>query len=157
MVPLPFLGLFVHIFVWILYEGSQQCTSWKFHGFLTQKSEPEFLNFYGAQESIPRIDFVSLCSLADRYDNPFCRTGLPGFIVGGMGSVKDKKFGLRSLTIYQPHQDIRFTFYRSIIWGHMTFLYNTSICVDMFYTWIRTRRYSMCLVPQCSYFQVLTN
>ncbi len=26
------------------------------------------------------IDFASLCSLASRYDNPICRTGLPGYI-----------------------------------------------------------------------------
>jgi hypothetical protein len=33
-------------------------------------SEPVFLNAYGAQESIPRNDSTSLCSLAGRYDNP---------------------------------------------------------------------------------------
>jgi hypothetical protein len=32
--------------------------------------EPVFLNVYGAQESIPRNEFASLCSQAGRYDNP---------------------------------------------------------------------------------------
>jgi hypothetical protein len=31
--------------------------------------EPEFLTFYGAQESIPRINSAILCSLTGRYDN----------------------------------------------------------------------------------------
>jgi hypothetical protein len=35
------------------------------------KAEPEFLNFYGAQEMIPKIQFrQGLCSLEGRYDNP---------------------------------------------------------------------------------------
>ncbi len=34
-------------------------------------TEPEFLNFNGAQESIPRKQFrQAVCSLAGRYDNP---------------------------------------------------------------------------------------
>jgi hypothetical protein len=33
---------------------------------LKVKLEPEFLNFYGDQESIPRNQFRSLCSLAGR-------------------------------------------------------------------------------------------
>ncbi len=32
--------------------------------------EPVFLNVYGVQESIPRMNSASLCSLAGRYDNP---------------------------------------------------------------------------------------
>jgi hypothetical protein len=33
-------------------------------------TEPVFLNVYGAQKSIPRINSASLCSLAGQYDNP---------------------------------------------------------------------------------------
>jgi hypothetical protein len=36
----------------------------------SHSAELVFLNFYGAQESIPRIDSGSLCSLAGRCDNP---------------------------------------------------------------------------------------
>jgi hypothetical protein len=36
------------------------------------RSEPEFLNFQGAHESIPRNQFrQAVCSLAGRYDNSF--------------------------------------------------------------------------------------
>jgi hypothetical protein len=35
-----------------------------------EKPETVFLNVYGAQESIPRNNSASLCSLADWYDNP---------------------------------------------------------------------------------------
>jgi hypothetical protein len=34
----------------------------------TVTSEPVFVNVYGAQESILKIDFASLCSLAGRYE-----------------------------------------------------------------------------------------
>jgi hypothetical protein len=37
---------------------------------LLRSPEPVFLNVYGAQESIPRMNSASLCSLAGRYDNP---------------------------------------------------------------------------------------
>ncbi len=33
-------------------------------------AEPVFLNVYGAQASIQGMNSTSLCSLADRYDNP---------------------------------------------------------------------------------------
>jgi hypothetical protein len=36
---------------------------------MLRQPEPVFLNFYGAQESIPRNESASLCSLAGRYDN----------------------------------------------------------------------------------------
>ena len=35
-----------------------------------EEAEPVFLNVNGAQESIPRNYSASLCSLANRYDNP---------------------------------------------------------------------------------------
>jgi hypothetical protein len=35
-----------------------------------EKTEPVFLNVYGAPESIQGMNFASLCSLAGRYDNP---------------------------------------------------------------------------------------
>jgi hypothetical protein len=35
-----------------------------------QQPEPEFLNVYGAQESIPRNESASQGSLACQYDNP---------------------------------------------------------------------------------------
>ncbi len=41
-----------------------------------QRSEPEVLDFYGTQESIP----ASLCTLANWYDNPVCLTGPLGYI-----------------------------------------------------------------------------
>jgi hypothetical protein len=49
--------------------------------FLYNNSEPEFVNVYGAQESIPRNRSASLCCLAGRYDNPFCFTSPSGYIV----------------------------------------------------------------------------
>jgi hypothetical protein len=48
--------------------------------FLYKNIEPEFVNVCGAQESILRNRSASLCGLAGRYDNPFCRTGPPGII-----------------------------------------------------------------------------
>ncbi len=38
--------------------------------FLSDISESVFLNVFGAQESIPRNNSASLCSLSGRYDNP---------------------------------------------------------------------------------------
>jgi hypothetical protein len=43
------------------------------HNFFVRNeknTEPECLNFSGAQESIPRNRSASLCSLAGRYGNP---------------------------------------------------------------------------------------
>ncbi len=40
-------------------------------------SEPEFVNVYGAQESIWRKRFHQLCTLAGRYKNNYC-AGPPG-------------------------------------------------------------------------------
>jgi hypothetical protein len=68
------------------------------------KSEPKFLNFYGAQESIPRnrfqgIDSASLCDVTGHYDNPICRTGPPGYkgkidsLDQFLGFLKVYKFG----------------------------------------------------------------
>ncbi len=39
-------------------------------GIPNNNPEPVFLNVYGAQESIPRNESASECSLAGRYDNP---------------------------------------------------------------------------------------
>ncbi len=37
---------------------------------LEQRTELEFLNFYGAQEPIPGANSSRLCSLVGRFDNP---------------------------------------------------------------------------------------
>jgi hypothetical protein len=55
--------------------------------------EPEFLNVYGAQESIPRIR----CSMAGRYDSPLRCNGTRGYIDWrnrSLGSLTGYKFGL---------------------------------------------------------------
>ncbi len=44
-----------------------------------QSPEPVFVNVQGHQESIPRIDSASLCSMAGRYDKYGCRIGPPGW------------------------------------------------------------------------------
>jgi hypothetical protein len=43
-------------------------------------TEPDFVNFQGAQESIPRNLFRQPIGLAGRYDNPICRTRPQGYI-----------------------------------------------------------------------------
>ncbi len=59
-------------------------------GMVSSKTIPEsvFSNVYGAQESILRNDFVSLRSLAGRYDKSGCRTGPPGWESKFLGYLK---------------------------------------------------------------------
>jgi hypothetical protein len=46
-------------------------------------TELVFLNVYGAQESISRMNSASLCSLAGRYDNP-----IPPWFLASIDSLK---------------------------------------------------------------------
>ncbi len=68
--------------------------------------EPVFLNVHGAQESIPRMNSASLCSLAVRYDNP-----IPTRFLAPIDCLKipaldacdlDDSYSITSLPTYVP-------------------------------------------------------
>ncbi len=60
----------------------------------TPTPEPVFVNLLGAPELIP--------SLAGRFDNPICHTGLPGWRNRFLGSLNVSKYGLRLVFNVHP-------------------------------------------------------
>ncbi len=58
------------LFLFVAMTTCPPCFLRSAPGTAASTPEPVFLNVYGAQESIPRNNSASLCSLAGRYDNP---------------------------------------------------------------------------------------